>query len=35
MDGVLKTIHTEVKIVKRLSNPRKESTPCDGNGKRK
>ena len=26
--------HTEEKIAKRFSNPRKESIPCDGDGKR-
>ena len=30
-----KTIHTDGKIAKRFSNPRKEGTPCDGDGKRK
>ena len=29
------TIHTEGKIAKRFSNPRKEGTLCDGDGKRK
>ena len=28
-------IHTEGHIAKRFSNPRKEGTPCDGDGKRK
>ena len=28
-----KTIHTEGKIAKRFSNPRKEGTPCDGKRK--
>ena len=30
-----KTMYTKAKRAKRFSNPRKESTPCDGDGKRK
>ena len=37
MNGMVyqKTMHAELRIAKRFSNPRKESTLCDGDGKRK
>ena len=28
-------VYIDIYIAKRFSNPRKESTPCDGDGKRK
>ena len=32
---VKKSTYIYIYIAKRFSNPRKESTPCDGDGKRK
>ena len=34
-NGVLVNHSHREKIAKRFSNPRKEGTPCDGEGKRK